>query len=265
MRRVLLTLIALCVAAPLARAQGFVGRWEVRNQQGGITTLLLTDGGNHALGGTFSGNGNSFAVMGTANADEATGTIAGRGLTLFFQAQVKGSTLLLVVAEPGPTGTPNLNAAQQILMTRANGEVSSLPPAKAPAAPPASATGAGGSTALDRQMIQLLTANAWCAFSYSGSQTYSSSSGTSRTERVMLTRDGIARSNQRSESGNSGANGSVTGQSDAGSTGRWRFDNGVLAFSADGVTWQPANFKMTFNSNGSPIPVVNGKEYMVCN
>ena len=57
----------------------------MRNQQGGTTTLVLTDDGNRALGGTFAGNGNSFAVMGTASADEAAGTITGRGLTLFFQ------------------------------------------------------------------------------------------------------------------------------------------------------------------------------------
>lgn len=264
MRRVLLLLFALLLAAPRARAQGFIGTWEVRNQQGGITTLTLTDAGNRALGGTFSGNGNTFAVTGTSTGDEATGTIAGRGMALYFQAHVKGSTLLLVVAEPGPTGTPNLNTAQQIILSRSSGVASSPPTRANPATPPA-ATGAGGVTDLDKRMIQLLTANAWCALSFSASQTYSSSSGTTQTERVVLSRDGVARSNQRRESSNSGTNGSVVGQADGGSTGRWRFENGALAFSTDGVAWQPAAFKMTFNSNGSPIPVVNGKEYMVCN
>ena len=146
---------------------------------------------------------------------------------------MKGATLLLVVAEPGPTGTPNLNTAQQVILTRASGDIAAQPPPKAAPAAPLAGSGAGGSTKMDRRMIQLLTANAWCAFSYSGSQTYSSSNGTS--------------------------------QGDGGSTGRWRFDSGVLSFSADGVTWQPAAFKLTFNSNGSPIPVVGGKEYRVCN
>ncbi len=264
MRRALLLVSVLLLAAPRVRAQAFIGTWEVRNQQGGITTLTLTDAGNRALGGMFTGNGNTFAVTGTTTGDEATGTIAGRGMALYFQAHVKGATLLLVVAEPGPTGTPNLNTAQQIILSRSTG-VAAAPPARLnPAAPPA-ATSAGGATDVDQRMIQLLTANAWCAFSYSGSQTYSSSSGTTQTERVVLSRDGVARSNQRRESSNSGVNGSVVGQADGGNTGRWRFTNGVLAFSEDGVTWQPAAFKMTFNSNGSPIPVVNGKEYMVCN
>ena len=113
-------------------------------------------------------------------------------------------------------------------------------------------------------MMRLLMANAWCAFSYSGTQTYSSSSGSTRTERVVLSSDGTVRSNAASERTSSGENGSVVSSGGEGTAGRWRFERGVLAFSADGVTWQPAGFKMTFNSNGSPIPVVDGKEYMVC-
>lgn len=255
-----------------AGAQEFVGRWEVRNQQGGTTTLVLTEGGVGKLGGTFSGNGNSFAVAGAVAGDEATGTITGRGMALFFQAQVKGTTLLLVVAEPGPAGTPNLATAQQILMTRTTAAAGASPSATAatPAPSPltgaarASPTGPSGVTAQDQQMIRMLTANAWCAFAYSGTQTFSSASGNTRTERVVLAPDGSARSNAASERTSSGENGSVAASGGEGTVGRWRFERGVLAFSADGVAWQPANFKMTFNSNGSPIPVVDGREFMVC-
>ena len=35
-------------------------------------------------------------------------------------------------------------------------------------------------------------------------------------------------------------------------------------FRWDGQQWVPQQFKMTFNSNGYPIPVVNGREYMHC-
>ncbi len=254
--------LALVLAQP-ARAQSpFVGRWDVRNQQGGTTSLVLTTTGPGALGGTFSGNGNSFAVTGTVTGDEAAGTIAGRGMTLFFQAQVKGGTLLLVLAEPGAGGTPNLGTAQQIIMTKA--AAGEAPAAAAPRSSAPSPSASTGTSDLDRRMIALLTANAWCAFSFSGSQSYSSSSGTSRTERVVLARDGTATSNQRRESSTSSSAGSVASQGDGSTAGRWRFENGVLAFSEDGQSWQNAAFKMTFNSNGSPIPVVNGKEYMVC-
>lgn len=274
MRHHLLPLLVGIAVASRADAQGFLGRWEVRNAQGSITSLVLTDGGGGKLGGTFSGNGNSFEVTGSAAGEEASGSIAGRGMALFFQAHVKGNTLLLVVAEPGPGGVPNLSSAQQVILNRATGDAMAAAPARPPAAaaspsarPSAVAGGpggAGGVTEMDRRMIQLLTANAWCAFGFSGSQSYSSSSGTTRTERVVLAPDGTAHSNQRNESANSGANGSVTSQNDGGSTGRWRFENGVLAFSVDGIAWQPAAFRMTFNSNGSPIPLVGGKEYMVC-
>ena len=279
MRHRLLTLLLGIAVASRADAQGFLGRWEVRNAQGGITSLVLTDGGGGKLGGTFSGNGNSFEVTGSAAGEEASGSIAGRGMALFFQAHVKGNTLLLVVAEPGPGGVPNLSSAQQVILNRATDDAMAAAPAHPsaaatspsarpsarPSAPPSAVAGdPGGATEMDRRMIQLLTANAWCAFGFSGSQSYSSSSGTTRTERVVLAPDGTAHSNQRSESANSGANGSVTSQNDGGSTGRWRFENGVLAFSVDGLAWQPAAFRMTFNSNGSPIPLVGGKEYMVC-
>ena len=269
-RAVLFAILAALSSA--ASAQGFVGRWEVRNLQGGTTTLVLTDGGVGKLGGTFSGNGNSFVVDGAVVGDDATGTIAGRGMALFFQAQVKGTTLLLVVAEPGPSGPPNLATAQQILMTRTTGVARASPtatstalaPGPSPGAVHPSTTGPGGVTAQDQQMIRLLTANAWCAFSYSGTQTSSSSSGNAHTERVVLSSDGSARSNAASERSSSGENGSVATGGGEGTQGRWRFERGVLAFSADGVAWQPANFKMTFNSNGAPIPLIDGREYMIC-
>ena len=111
-------LAVLAVGAD-ASAQGFAGRWEVRNQQGGITSLTLVDSGGARLTGAFSGNGNAFTVRGTATSDQATGTISGRGMSLFFEAHVKGNTLLLVLAESAANGQPNLATAQQVVMTRA--------------------------------------------------------------------------------------------------------------------------------------------------
>ena len=134
MRHRLLTLLLGIAVASRADAQGFLGRWEVRNAQGGITSLVLTDGGGGKLGGTFSGNGNSFEVTGSAAGEEASGSIAGRGMALFFQAHVKGNTLLLVVAEPGPGGVPNLSSAQQVILNRATDDAMSAAPARPSAA-----------------------------------------------------------------------------------------------------------------------------------
>lgn len=268
--------VAFAVITPAAHAQGLAGRWEVRNQSGGTTTLVLTPGANGQLGGSFSGNGNSFTVTGQqAGPDDGSGTITGRGMALFFQATAKGNALLLILAEPTPAGTPNMATAQQVLLTRATDVAGNAPGgARAGAGATASGAGAGaaaagasaprGATEADRQMIRLLTANAWCAFSYSGSQTYSGSSGTTRTERVVLTADGRVTSTSGSEFAGSGEAGSAVSARSNGQSGFWRFERGVLAFSADGTTWQPANFKMTYNSNGYPIPVVDGREYMIC-
>ena len=277
-------LTVLAVGAD-ASAQGFAGRWEVRNQQGGITSLTLVDSGGARLTGAFSGNGNAFTVRGTATSDQATGTISGRGMSLFFEAHLQGNTLLLVLAEPAANGQPNLATAQQVVMTRTTtlaeqagviapsapiGATATIPSATGATGAP-SATGVtparagpGGVTTQDRQVIALLVATPWCAFSYSGAQSATGSSGTTRTERVVLSADGTARSNRQGEFSGSGVNGSATVGSADGQTGRWRFARGILAFSTDGVEWQPVEFTMTYNSNGYPIPVVGGREYMAC-
>ena len=257
-RRFLQALAAFLVLAAPLRAQGFPGTYTVRNAQGGVSTLVLTDAGAGKLGGSFNGNGNSFQVTGVAANDEASGVIAGRGLSLFFQAQVKGATLLLVLAEPTAAGTPNLAAAQQVVMTRsAAGAVTGD-------ADGSTAGVAAAVTPQDKQLAQLFVANAWCAFSYSGSQTYSGSSGTTRTERAVMLADGRVLSNQKSEFAGSGESGSAVVSGGDHVVGYWRLERGVLAYSPDGVQWTAANFKMTYNSNGYPIPVVNGKEYMAC-
>ena len=289
-----LALLTTLVVTQPAAAQAFPGSWSVRNAQGGVTTLVLTDAGSGKLGGTFSGNGNTFSVSGVVKDDEATGLISGRGMALYFQAQVKGTTLLLVLAEPGPGGSPNMATAQQVVMVRrAAGTIAggatagpteggagstAGAPAEARVAPGSgeqratAATGASraglgvasAQTTQDRQLAQVLTANAWCAFSYSGSQTYAGSSGTTRTERVVLAPDGRVLSNNKSEFAGSVETGSAVVSRDGGADGFWKLANGVLAFSADGQTFEAANFRMTYNSNGYPIPVVNGKEFMIC-
>ena len=245
--------VSLGLASHRASAQGFPGTYSVRNQQGGVTTLVLTDAGTGKLGGTFSGNGSNFQVTGVVADDEATGVIAGRGLSLFFSAQVKGTTLLLVLAEPAGNGTPNMSTAQQVVMIRsapgaAAAGVGAASSATGPAISSSGPTAAGARamgvasavTAQDKQLAQMFVANAWCAFSYSGSQTYSGSSGTTRTERVVMLADGRVLSNQKSEFAGSGESGSAVASNSGGVAGYWRITRGELAYSADGAQWKSA-------------------------
>ena len=276
--------VLAALAVPLL-SQGFPGTYSVKNQLGGITSLVLVDSGAGKLGGTFVGNGNSFQVTGVVADDEASGVIAGRGLSLFFSAHVKGETLLLVLAEPGANGGPNLSTAQQVVMIRSapgtagtqatasDGAIAGAAGAPAGGARYGTASTASGNrvaglaaaaTPQDKQLAQLFVANAWCAFSYSGSQTYSGTTGTTNTERVVMLPDGRVLSNQKSEFAGSVEAGSAVVSNGGNMAGYWRVERGVLAYSLDGVQWSAANFRMTYNSNGYPIPVVNGKEYMVC-
>lgn len=119
-------------------------------------------------------------------------------------------------------------------------------------------------TVRDRQLIRVLSANAWCALSDSGSQSYAERGGATRTERVVLAAGGRASGNAGSKFAGSGKAGSAATSRGNGSEGFWRLANGVLSFSTDGQVFEPASFRMTYNSDGYPIAVVNGKEYMMC-
>lgn len=76
-------------------------------------------------------------------------------------------------------------------------------------------------TPKDKQLAQLFVSTAWCAFSYSGSQTYSSSAGTPRTERVDMLPDGRVTSNQAREFAGSGQTGSIVASSGGNEAGFW--------------------------------------------
>ena len=76
--------------------------------------------------------------------------------------------------------------------------------------------------------------------------------------------DGRVLSNQKREFAGSVEAGSAVVGNAASMAGYWRLERGVLAYSLDAVQWAPSTFKMTYNSNGYPIPVVDGKEYMIC-
>ena len=189
--------------------------------------------------GTLTGNNATFQVEGEVTPQGLMGAVTGAQGNLYMMAQFEGANLVVVLAEPGPNGQPNLDSARRIVFSKAGAS-------KAPTADN------------DAQLSQFLTRNAWCGF------TYNNNTGTSRTERVVFSPNGTVSQASGGETYNSGPAGSVAGQSAGGRQGRWKVENGQLHLSPDGASWQPQALQITQNSTGSPIVKSGGKEYMVC-
>ena len=109
------------------------------------------------------------------------------------------------------------------------------------------------------KLSALLLSSAWCSF------TYNKISGTSHQERVVFSADGRWGLGARGETYSSGANGSVAGQSDSSSGGRWVAKGGSLLMSTGGGDLEDIGLSVTKNSNGYPILKSGSKEYSSCN
>ena len=111
------------------------------------------------------------------------------------------------------------------------------------------------------QLSRLLLSSAWCSFRYN------KVSGTSSTEKYRFLPNGTWNNGGRTETYNSGANGTVAGQYDSEGGGRWEVRGGQLFMSsAENPTLQAVGgFSVTQNSNGSPIINSGGKEFSLCN
>jgi hypothetical protein len=227
-----------------AWAQNYAGSYATTDPQGGSVTLALKQDAQKRVSGTLSGNGNVFQVQGQVKNGDLVGTVTGNDVPLYIVARFAGAQLNVILAEPGPDGQPNMQAARQLVMSAAT-----RPEAAKPAA--------GG--APDDQLSQFLARNAWCGF------TYNQRSGTSTRERVVFRGDGLVVQQSGAETYSSGYGGTVAGQHSGGKQGRWRVANGMLQLSDDGFNWAPQQLQITQNSNGSPIIKSGGKEYMVCN
>jgi hypothetical protein len=105
----------------------------------------------------------------------------------------------------------------------------------------------------------LLLSSAWCAFSYD------QSSGRSSTEKARFDPSGKVRFDLHNEDYSSNKNGKAANQNAASSASYWRVQNGELFMSTKSDSLQHVPTKLTRNSNGYPIIVINGKEYSTCN
>jgi hypothetical protein len=246
--------IAVLACAP-AFAQSYSGTFTTTNQQGGTVTLVLKQDAQSQVKGTLTGNNTTFQVAAQATPQGLMGTVTGQQGNLYLMAQYEGPSLVVILAEPGANGQPNLQAVRRIVFAKAaaGGPAAPKKDAKEAAAPRAPQDG------VDGQLTQLLTSSAWCGF------TYNQRTGTSTKERVVFNGNGTVLQNSGAETYNSGPAGSVAGQYGNRNQGRWKVGGGMLHLSQDGMNWAPQQLQVSQNSNGYPILKSGGKEYMRCN
>jgi hypothetical protein len=134
------------------------------------------------------------------------------------------------------------------------------PPGQA-VTPPAAAPQGAPRPAANDPLSRLLLSSAWCSF------TYNKVTGASSSSRYQFFPNGSWNNGGRSETYNSGANGSVAGQYDSANGGRWEVRSGQLWMSTpQAPVLQPVGaFSVTRNSSGYPIINANGQEFSSCN
>lgn len=129
---------------------------------------------------------------------------------------------------------------------------------RAAAKPAANAGKAPAEKAGKDQLSALLLSSPWCHFRYN------KISGSSHQERVVFRRDGTWGSGARGESYSSGPAGTVSGQSDSSSGGRWQAKGATLLMSTGGGPLEDTGLSISRNSNGYPILKTGNKEYASC-
>src|SRR2546428_4083925 len=143
------------LACTSAAAQNYSGTFTTTNQQGGTVTLVLKQDAQSQVKGTLTGNDNSFQVAAQATPQGLMGTVTGQQGNLYIMAQYEGASLVVILAEPGPNGQPNLQSARRIVFARAG---AAAPQSKKEPSPKPAAGG------MDGPPTSLLTRNAWFGF-----------------------------------------------------------------------------------------------------
>jgi hypothetical protein len=223
-------------AAPVDK---YAGAWTSKDVRLSLNT------GASGYTGTLVHQGQNYPITLKADGPGLSGTFTAGGSPYSVLVKLEGTSLLLNTA-----GTT-------YMLVR--GEAASGNPLAG-----GSAGSAGARSPQDAQMIQVLTANGWCSFSYSGSSGTYSSGGVTKTQKVFLRPDGTVAATANSERTSSGAAGQAYVGGNEATQGFWKFENGQFYLGQTREQLAPQQFKMTYNSNGYPIPVVNGTEYMIC-
>ncbi len=248
-------------------AGGYAGTFIASGGGNTVTLKLDQDVSGRVTGELSSTSGARFGIEGSLNnKGNVIGVSRGPQGLGYFLAELSGQTLTLTIADTLPNGQANMAAARRVQFQRADGGASPGGFAQSPQAParPDAGDGAmGAASPQDQQMAQLLLSSAGCSFTYSG--TAGTSSGTSRTERVVFRADGNGLLRSGSESYYSNPYGTAAGQRSGGEAFRWQVRGGMLHLSFNGGPWAPTPLQISQNSNGYPIVKASAKEYSMCN
>ncbi len=274
MRSLMLSL-SLLVVTSLASAQDFSGTWSLSGGVAPITLTLQQDAAGR-IAGTLNGQV-AFQVQAQVVGQQFQGYARNPQGALYIAGQLDPSgALQLIMAEVNASGQPQQQTMRQVVAQKTQGGpgpaagtgMSQLGMGGAPvqpvAPPQGSMQGMGGGAAIaatpqDQQIAQLMLRSPWCSFSYS------QTSGTTNTERIVYQPDGTGYVGTGAETYNSGRNGTVSGQHQGGTPFRWKLQNGVLLATTDGIQWGQFPLQTTTNSSGYPIIKADGKEYSMCN
>lgn len=131
-------LAAFLVALPV-QAQSFAGSWTTTNDQGQPVTLALQDAGAGQVAGTLTAPGANFQVEGYLEEGSLVGAVYNEQVGMYFQADVSGAVLSMILIEPGPDGEPDYNQTIELSFSRSGAGGAPAAPAPAPRAEPAPA------------------------------------------------------------------------------------------------------------------------------
>ncbi len=144
MRRQVLCLPALILAATAAQAQNYSGTFTAVNPQGQTVTVILKQSQKGLVTGSISNGEMKLALQGTVDDDLIDGFASGDGSTMYFEAEIDGNELYLFLMNVDAQGNPDVeNGLEMVLTATTQGG------ALANSADPAGAAGGamGGATA----------------------------------------------------------------------------------------------------------------------
>jgi hypothetical protein len=137
-RSVASILSAFLVAFPL-HAQSFVGTWTTTNDYGQTVTLQLQDAASGQVVGSLTAPGVAFQVEGYLEEGSLVGAVYNDDAGMYFQADLSGAVLGMLLIESGPDGQPDYNQTIELSFARSDGGDQPAGPAPAPRAEPAPA------------------------------------------------------------------------------------------------------------------------------
>ena len=120
--RVVFVLAAWLAAGP-ALAQEYAGTWVAKHPSGGTVTLKLEQQGPGEVIGTLEGNGASFEVDAEVRADGLQGLVSGEDAMVHLTGRITGTTLFIVLIEPGPDGQPDMQSRRVIRFSKAGARI----------------------------------------------------------------------------------------------------------------------------------------------